>query len=92
MSLKAVAQHTLQGIAFVHEIMARKWFYHGYHLEHYPRIYHHVPLLNYQDLGLIQMLLVCDNTEDDQGSSMEMEEISTSSLINDLIEHCDLDG
>ena len=72
--------------------MARKWFYYGYHLEHYPKIYHHVPLLSYQDLGLIQILLACDNTEDECGTSLEFEELSTGPLMDKVIEGCDLDG
>jgi len=38
------------------------------------------------------MLLACDNTEDECGSSLEFEELSTGPLMDKVIEGCDLDG
>jgi len=93
-ALREVIKTTLQGVAFVHEIAAKKWFYYGYYLEHYPQVYHIVPLLSYSDLALFQMLLACDNTEEEQGPSNDYEQISDQAmpLIEYVISHFDLDS
>lgn len=94
LSLKKILKTSLRGLAFVHEIMARKWFYYGYYLEHYPKVYHHVPLLSYSDLALFQMLLACDNTEEEDGPQVKFDSISdqSSPLIEYFIQNFDLDS
>jgi hypothetical protein len=75
-----VSYTAVKHIAFVHEIIARKWVYYGYILEHFPKIYYKLAdLLSYQDLGLIQILLCCDNFEGCE------DELSTRPLIETLI-------
>lgn len=59
--LKSAILPVLLSTSFVHEIMARKWVYHGIYLEHFPTIYYRVLLDDYflQDIGLYQMLICC---------------------------------
>jgi len=63
--LRAVLKTQIKQISFVQEITAKKWVYLGEYLEHYPNIYYNVSdRLSYQDIGLLQVLLSMDNTDD----------------------------
>jgi hypothetical protein len=64
--LRKIALTHIKTISFVHEISARKWVYYGYILEHYPNVYYKLcERLSLPDLCLMQMLLACDNIEEE---------------------------
>ena len=56
----------MRTISFVHEILAKKWVLHGSFLEQFPRIYYGMAdEMSLQDLCLVQMLLCCDNADEE---------------------------
>lgn len=64
--LQKIALTHIKTISFVHEISARKWVYYGYILEHYPNVYYKLcERLSLPDLCLMQVLLACDNIEEE---------------------------
>lgn len=56
-----------KSISFIQEIQSGKWVYYGYLMERYPQQYYSMfDRLASQDLGLMQIMLCCDNTEESQ--------------------------
>jgi len=89
-NLQKIMFSTVKSISFVHEILSKKWILHGYYLEHFPNIYYGKPAdMSLQDLCLMQILLCCDNLDDEDSSSTNLEELSGESkpLIECLIDN-----
>jgi len=93
--LRAALRSQVKQISFVHEVTARKWIYHGEFMQYYPQIYYKLcDRLSLQDVCLVQILLSCDNIEDEDCGQTNVNEISGvyGPLIDFVIDNFGLDG
>ena len=91
--LFSVLENHIKHSSFIHEIISRKWVFHGEELEMYPNIiYFSHPEFFFRDLSLFQLILCTDYSDDELGDIFEIVEPNQNSFLDCMIKNfgCDM--